>query len=84
MTTRLKISLIILAYNGIDLTLDVLDCISKLDTKGLDVETIVVDNASKDDTVKKLTNYKLPNMDFRLIENKENLGFAEGNNVGYC
>jgi len=82
MTTRLKISLIILAYNGIDLTLDVLDCISKLDTKGLDVETIVVDNASKDDTVKKLTNYKLPNMDFRLIENKENLGFAEGNNVG--
>jgi len=82
MTTRPKISLIILAYNGIDLTLDVLDCISKLDTKGLNVETIVVDNASKDDTVKKLINYKLSNMDFRLIENKENLGFAEGNNVG--
>ena len=82
MMKKPKISLIILAYNGIDLTLDVLDCISKLDIKGLDVETIVVDNASKDNTVKRLTGYKFPNMDFKLIVNKENLGFAEGNNVG--
>lgn len=82
MTKKLKISLIILAYNGIDLTLDVLDCISKLDIEGLDIETVVVDNASKDDTVKRLIGYSLPNMEFRLIKNSKNLGFAEGNNVG--
>lgn len=82
MTNKPKISLIILAYNGIDLTLDVLDCISKLDIQNFDIETVVVDNASKDDTVKRLEDYKLPNMKFKLIKNSENLGFAEGNNVG--
>lgn len=82
MIKKPKISLIILAYNGIELTLDVLECISKLDLEGMNVETIVVDNASKDNTVEKLKDYKLPNMNFKLIENKENLGFAEGNNVG--
>jgi hypothetical protein len=82
MTNKPKISLIILAYNGIDLTFDVLDCISKLNIEGMDIETIVVDNASKDDTVKRLDNYTLSNMEFKLIENSENLGFAEGNNVG--
>jgi len=74
--------LIILAYNGINLTLDVLDCISKLNLRGINAETIVVDNASKDDTTTVLKDFKLPNMDFKLIANKENLGFAGGNNVG--
>ena len=82
MTKKLKVSLIILAYNGIDLTLDVLDCVSKLNIEGLDIETIVVDNASKDDTVRRLDAYTLSNMEFKLIKNIQNLGFAEGNNVG--
>ncbi len=77
-----KVSIIILAYNGIDLTLEVLANLAQLDLTGIKVETIVVDNASKDDTVAKLRQYKLPNMPFRLIENKINLGFAAGNNVG--
>ncbi|MFH1656626.1 MAG: glycosyltransferase family 2 protein [Candidatus Nealsonbacteria bacterium] len=79
---KIKVSLIILTYNGIDLTLDVLKDISKLDISGITTETVVVDNASKDKTVKTLKNYKLPNMDFKLIVNDENLGFAGGNNVG--
>jgi len=82
MSTKPKVSLIILAYNGIDLTLEVLRCISSLDLTGINAETIVVDNASKDETAKKLANYSLPNMPFKLIKNKENLGFAGGNNVG--
>lgn len=79
---KIKVSLIILSFNGIDLTLDVLEGISKLDLKGILAETIVVDNCSKDKTVETLRNYKLSNMSFKLIENKENLGFAGGNNVG--
>jgi len=79
---KIKVSLIILTFNGIDLTLDVLKDISKLDISGITTETVVVDNASKDETVKTLKNYKLPNMDFKLIVNDENLGFAGGNNVG--
>jgi len=77
-----KASIIILTWNGLKLVLELLEDISKLETKGLNAETIVVDNGSSDGTQKKLREYKLPNMPFKLIENKENLGFAEGNNVG--
>ncbi len=77
-----KVSIIILTWNGLKLVLELLEDISKLETKGLSAETIVVDNGSSDGTQKKLREYKLPNMPFKLIENKENLGFAEGNNVG--
>jgi GT2 family glycosyltransferase len=79
---KVKVSIIILAFNGIDLTLDVLKGISELDLTGINAETIVVDNLSKDNTVEVLKNYKLPNMDFKLIANKGNLGFAGGNNIG--
>ncbi len=77
-----KVSIIILTWNSIDLTLEVLKDINKIDTKGLSVETIVVDNGSTDETQEKLRGYKLQNMSFKLIRNKENLGFAEGNNIG--
>jgi len=54
-------------------------------------EIIVVDNGSTDDSIKminefkKLTNSKSKSVNpliFKLIENKENVGFAGGNNVG--
>jgi hypothetical protein len=77
-----KVSIIILTWNGIGLTLEVLKDIGKLNTKGVSIETIVVDNGSIDKTQEKLRGYKLQNMPFKLIRNKENLGFAEGNNVG--
>ena len=77
-----KVSIVVLTWNGLKLTLDVLKDIGKLKTAGLSAETIVVDNGSKDGTQEKLRHYKLPNMAFRLIENEKNLGFAEGNNVG--
>ena len=77
-----KVSLIILAFNSIYLTLDLLNDISWLKISNFSVETLVVDNASTDKTVEKLQNFKLPNMPFRLIKNKTNLGFAGGNNVG--
>jgi len=77
-----KVSIIILTWNSVGLTLEVLKDINKLDTKGLLVETIVVDNGSTDETQEKLRGYKLQNMSFKLIRNKENLGFAEGNNIG--
>ncbi|MGD0523367.1 MAG: glycosyltransferase family 2 protein, partial [Candidatus Microgenomates bacterium] len=77
-----KVSIIILAFNGISLTLDVLNDLVKLDLTGINAEAIVVDNASTDDTVARLKDFRLPNMPFRLLENKVNLGFAGGNNVG--
>jgi GT2 family glycosyltransferase len=44
-------------------------------------EIIVVDNASKPDTVRMLKKYQ-NNPEIKLILNKENYGFAKGNNIG--
>lgn len=77
-----KVSIIVLTWNAIDLTLEVLKDIGKLKTKGLLAETIVVDNGSIDETQEKLRGYKLPNMPLKLIKSRENLGFAGGNNLG--
>lgn len=71
------VSIIILNYNAGDLLLDCIDSIQK--SRYDNVEIIVVDNASKDNSHKKCKE-KFPII--KLIENYENLGYCEGNNVG--
>src|SRR3989344_9688954 len=75
----MKISIVVLNYNGIIDTLACLTSIEKLDPQNAIIETIVVDNASTDDTPQKIKK-KFPHI--TLLINAENLGFAEGNNVG--
>lgn len=53
--------------------------LAKIQTQGLIVTTIVVDNGSKNQDLKKIKQSKFK---FKLIENKQNLGFSQGNNVG--
>jgi len=77
-----KVSIVILTWNQCDMTKTQLIGIAALDVKRLDVEMIVVDNGSTDETVKTLSNYKLPNMNYKFIETGSNLGFAGGNNIG--
>lgn len=52
------------------------------ETKIISYEVILIDNASNDDTLEIIKQEKLPIRNFVLIENKENLGFAKGNNQG--
>ena len=47
--------------------------------EGLNAEIIVVDNNSKDESCA-MVKEKFPNV--KLIENKDNLGFSKGNNIG--
>jgi len=77
-----KVSLIILNWNARRMTETQLRDVARLDTAGLKAETIVVDNGSTDDSRKKLSVYKLPNMNYRFIKTGTNLGYAGGNNVG--
>lgn len=72
-----KIAIIILNWNGKKDTLECLSSVAKINYKNF--ETIVVDNGSSDDSVAAIKN-DFPNIE--IIETKENLGFAEGNNVG--
>jgi len=47
--------------------------------EGIDGEIIVIDNASSDDSCEMMKT-KFPHI--KLIENKQNLGFPKGNNIG--
>jgi GT2 family glycosyltransferase len=72
------LSVIIVSWNTCKLTLD---CVQSLlrSRAALSTEIIVVDNASADNTVAQLREH-CPYV--KLIENKQNLGFAKGNNLG--
>jgi hypothetical protein len=68
----MRIIAVVLSWNGREDTLRCLDSLR-------DVETICVDNGSEDGSPEAVAD-RFPNVE--LIENRENLGFAGGNNVG--
>lgn len=79
-----KVSIIILNWNGWQDTLECLD--SLLEITYQNYEVIVVDNGSTNESLAKLKvkneKLKVDGKSFEIIENRENLGFAGGNNVG--
>lgn len=79
MEQKKKVSIILLNYNGKEDTLECLQSLQKLRQKRVQTETFVVDNASRDGSVDAIYE-KFPKVE--IIENKTNLGFCEGNNIG--
>ncbi len=73
-----QVSIVILNWNRIKDTLECLKSVKSLQSADCNLQTIVVDNNSTDDSVKQLKKQK----GIVLLENRENLGFAGGNNVG--
>lgn len=75
--TGSKVAVIILNWNGKEDTLECLDSVYKMDYPHLEV--VVVDNGSSDDSSAAIrARFK----DASLIENKTNLGFCGGYNIG--
>lgn len=75
-----KVFIVILNFNGWENTLECLNSLKKLALpKNVVVESIVIDNASKDGSVKKIKE-EFPNV--TMIENQVNLGFTGGSNEG--
>lgn len=72
------VSIIIVNYNTCQLTLECLRSIYN-NTKKVDFEVIVVDNASTDSSVVVIKKV-FPQV--KVIENSENLGFGRANNLG--
>lgn len=74
----MKLSVIILNYN-VRYFLEL--CLQSVvaATQNISAEIIVVDNQSPDDSCQ-MVKTKFPKI--KLIENKENLGFSKGNNIG--
>lgn len=77
MAFNLKVSIVILCWNGLKDTVECLESIRKSDYPNC--ETIVIDNGSTDnsaDTIGRLF------QEVTLLRNKHNLGFAGGSNTG--
>jgi len=76
-TSQPKVSIVFVTWEGKKYTFGLLDSLKKIKYKNYDI--IVVDNGSTDGTQKEFKKYKKM---ATLIENKKNLGLAEGLNVG--
>ncbi|WP_295124201.1 glycosyltransferase family 2 protein [uncultured Chitinophaga sp.] len=72
------VSLITLNYNQTGITCEFLESTKKLTYRNF--ETIVVDNASKEDPTAQIEAGNYPNV--KILLSKENLGFTGGNNFG--
>jgi len=74
-----SVAMIVLTWNQRDLTLDCLASLLRMGYPPDRLQIIVVDNGSADGTAEAIRR-SFPAV--TVIENEENLGFAEGNNVG--
>jgi GT2 family glycosyltransferase len=72
------ISVVILNWNGLDCITDCIESVEKALYKN--IEIIVIDNASTDGS-QEIVKTRFPNV--KLLELKENIGFAAGNNRGF-
>jgi len=68
---------VILTWNNGDDAIECLESFHRLDYSNHKI--VVVDNASTDDTIARVRE-RFPQL--RILENRANLGYAEGNNVG--
>ncbi|PJE69127.1 glycosyl transferase family 2, partial [Candidatus Shapirobacteria bacterium CG10_big_fil_rev_8_21_14_0_10_38_14] len=78
MAEKPDLSIIILNYNTRDLLRDCLRSVLKSKKNSFAYEIIVVDNASVDGSVEMIKR-EFPQV--KIIQSKENLGFAGGNNL---
>ncbi|MCK4800220.1 glycosyltransferase family 2 protein [Candidatus Parcubacteria bacterium] len=72
-----EVYIIVLNWNGKDDTLECLKSLEKINYSNYKI--VVVDNSSEDDSVSEI---RRQFSSVKIIENKENLGFSGGNNVG--
>lgn len=79
--TKLDLSIVIVYFNCWKYLKSCLDSISK--QSHLPTEVIIVDNASISSIKKNIDNYGNQTFDIHLIENKDNMGFAKGCNIGF-
>lgn len=92
----IKVSIIILNWNGEKDTIQCLESIRKLQATNYKLQIIVVDNASTDGSIESISKFQISrlqssgapatggqvNSKFQIIQTKANLGFAGGNNIG--
>jgi hypothetical protein len=76
----MNLSIIIVNWNSTDYLRRCLASIYR-ETKGISIEVVVVDNASRDDSCARLIRDEFPSVVLHC--SSKNLGFARGSNLGY-
>lgn len=82
--SKKNIAIVVLHYITIIDTIECVLSISKLNQDRTNLQIIIVDNGSPDDSGQKLIEYFKNNKNVNILLSKENLGFARGNNLGFC
>ncbi|MCK4592212.1 glycosyltransferase family 2 protein [Candidatus Parcubacteria bacterium] len=72
-----EVYIIVLNWNGKDDTIECIESLQKINYSNYKI--VIVDNGSEDDSVSEI---KKQFSEVKIIENKKNLGFAGGNNIG--
>jgi GT2 family glycosyltransferase/glycosyltransferase involved in cell wall biosynthesis len=78
---RPSVSVVVLCYNNLQFTKSCLESIERA-SSNVDLQLVLVDNASTDGTPEFLTRYAADRPHVTLVLNDENIGFAAGNNAG--
>ncbi|NQN52760.1 glycosyltransferase [Streptococcus suis] len=76
----MRIGIVILNYLNWQDTLECIDSLRKQSSQ--EFEAVVVDNGSNNESVEKISEWIFNDKNIHLIEAKDNLGFANGNNLG--
>ena len=76
-----RVSIIVVTYNN---EKDIVDCLNSILSQDYqNFEIVIVDNSSTDNTVMKIMELSGKYQGIRLIQSKENTGYAGGNNLGF-
>lgn len=79
----MKISIVIVTYNSVNLIRDCLNSIFKFNDIGNELEVIIADNASKDQAnLFNIVKREFENYQVRLFDTGVNGGYGKGNNYG--
>lgn len=78
----MKFCFVILHYKTEEDTIECVESISKLNYN-YNYNIVIVDNASNNGSIEHIEKRYKSRVDIIIIKNKENLGFANGNNIGY-
>lgn len=79
----MKFCFVVLHYLADEDTIECIESIEKLDNSK-DVSIVIVDNYSNNGSVERIEKFVASLDNCSIIKNKENLGFAKGNNIGYA
>ncbi len=78
----MDLSIIIVNYNTFQLTQNAVESVNSSIGGAIEYEIIIIDNASSEDTQRKLAKTFSSAPHVNLILNRENLGFSKANNIG--